>query len=80
MVFTRKNKSEEVSHQFSRATHHLWGKAETVPEYMHPEKNESASFLLVHLVAVQILKLEAKYQLHEAMSASCYWTELKGCI
>jgi len=45
-----------VSHQFSRATHHLWVKAE-----IHPETNQSASFLSVHLAAVQILKLEAKY-------------------
>lgn len=46
-----------MSHQFSKAKHHLWGKA----EYTHPEKNGSASFLPVHLVAVQVLKLEAKY-------------------
>ena len=32
-----------------------------VPEYTHPEKNGSASFSLVHLLAVKILKLEAKY-------------------
>lgn len=31
-----------------------------VPEYMHPKKNESASFLLMHLDAVHILKLEAQ--------------------
>lgn len=32
-----------------------------VPEYTHPEKNGSASFLPVDIVAAQILKLEAKY-------------------
>lgn len=60
LLFTRKNKSEELSHKFSRATHHLWGKAEIVPEYMHPKKKQSASFLLMHLDAVHILKLEAQ--------------------
>lgn len=89
MLFTRINKSEEVSHQFSRAPHHLWGKAETAPEYTHPEKIEIASFLPMHLVAVQILKPEAKYcededskinQVTLLMLASCYCAELKGCI
>lgn len=58
-----------------------------VPEYTHPEKNGSASFLPVDIVAAQILKLEAKYcetqktnQLALLMLASRYLRELKGCI